>query len=223
MTRHGFPCDLPRGERILWQGGPDWRALARDALHLRGLALYFAGLVAWLGASEVWGGTAAGVVFRDTALAGLVACVPLALGLGYAYFAARAATYTITDRRVVVRMGAAMPMTVNLPFAKIEAAGLRARSGGTGEISLKLPKGERFSSIVMWPHSHVLSGQPTLRALVDAERAGRVLSEALAASVDLPPRMPIPLAPRERIGETRGQDGGGNAIDTQVHGLTVAA
>ena len=214
MTRHALPTALPAGERILWQGAPDWRALARDALHLRGLALYFAGLVAWLAGSTIWRGASASEVARDTGLALVAAAIPLAMGLAYAWFAARAATYTITDRRVVIRMGAAMPMTVNLPFAKIQAAGLRARSGGLGEINLKLPKGERFSSIVLWPHSHVLSGQPVLRGLANAERVGQLLGRALAASADAP----ILVATGGHMGET-----GANANATHVHGSPVAA
>ena len=31
----GLPEPLPRGERLLWQGAPDWRVMAREAMHLR--------------------------------------------------------------------------------------------------------------------------------------------------------------------------------------------
>ena len=41
----GLPERLPAGERILWQGSPDFRALARNAFHLRKLALYFSVLL----------------------------------------------------------------------------------------------------------------------------------------------------------------------------------
>ncbi len=39
---NGLPGQLPPGETILWQGAPHWRALARDAFHVRGVAVYFA-------------------------------------------------------------------------------------------------------------------------------------------------------------------------------------
>ena len=34
----GLPEPLPAGERVLWQGSPDWRALAREAFHLPAIA-----------------------------------------------------------------------------------------------------------------------------------------------------------------------------------------
>ena len=49
----GLPEPLPRGERLLWQGSPDWRVLARDAMHTRMLSVYFAVLLAWR-AANVW-------------------------------------------------------------------------------------------------------------------------------------------------------------------------
>ena len=42
----GLPGVPPPGERILWQGSPDWRTLARTAFHTRLIAGYFAVLVA---------------------------------------------------------------------------------------------------------------------------------------------------------------------------------
>jgi hypothetical protein len=44
--QYGLPERLPATEKILWQGSPDARALARSAFHLRKLALYFAALMA---------------------------------------------------------------------------------------------------------------------------------------------------------------------------------
>ncbi len=43
----GLPEPLPAGERILWQGGPQWGAVAVRILHVRAVALYFAVLLAW--------------------------------------------------------------------------------------------------------------------------------------------------------------------------------
>jgi len=38
----GLPEPLPPGERLLWQGRPDWRQLARDAFHVDAIGVYFA-------------------------------------------------------------------------------------------------------------------------------------------------------------------------------------
>ena len=43
----GLPEMLPPGERILWQGAPSARALARDALRVRWVGGYFAVLFLW--------------------------------------------------------------------------------------------------------------------------------------------------------------------------------
>ena len=42
----GLPEALPAGERILWQGSPDWKLLAAEAFHVRRLSLYFALMIA---------------------------------------------------------------------------------------------------------------------------------------------------------------------------------
>ena len=43
----GLPDHLPKGERLLWQGAPDWRLLAIQAFHVRKVAIYFALIAAW--------------------------------------------------------------------------------------------------------------------------------------------------------------------------------
>ena len=49
----GLPGLLPAGETILWQGAPDWRALARTAFRTRLVAGYFGMLAAWALASAL--------------------------------------------------------------------------------------------------------------------------------------------------------------------------
>ena len=51
----GLPEALPAGERILWQGSPDWKLLAAEAFHVRRLSLYFALMIA-LQAVMSWDG-----------------------------------------------------------------------------------------------------------------------------------------------------------------------
>ena len=180
----------------------------KDALHLRGLALYSAVLVASVAGAEIWRGAAAAEVALDTARAAGAASIPILIGLAYAWLAARAATYTITDRRVVMRLGVALPMTINLPFSQIASAALRPRSDGTGEIRLQLTGHGGLSWIMIWPHARVGRTAPTLRALKDADRAGQVLGRALAASVDAP----IPLAPDARVSDSASESHGSNTV-----------
>ena len=43
----GLPEPLPEGEKILWQGTPDWQALAVHAFHVRKVAFYFGLMLTW--------------------------------------------------------------------------------------------------------------------------------------------------------------------------------
>ena len=42
---HGLPEQLPAGEKIIWQGSPDWVTLAVKVMHLRTIAIYFAAML----------------------------------------------------------------------------------------------------------------------------------------------------------------------------------
>ncbi len=204
--RFALPAALPAGERILWQGAPDWRALARNALHLRGLAVYFGVIVAWVCGHAIMQGLPAGTVAFNTGRAVLVACGPLALGVIYAWLAARAAAYTITNRRVVIRMGLALPLTLNLPFAQIESADLALKSDGTGDLALKPTAGSKgLGWLIMWPHTRpwqVGQAQPMLRGLHDAAAAGAILAGALADHVGEQSGPIVSLAQTTRIVDT---------------------
>ncbi|MCU0886217.1 MAG: PH domain-containing protein, partial [Beijerinckiaceae bacterium] len=121
----GLPADLPEGERLLWQGSPAWMSLAIRAFHIRKVAIYFAALILWRGLSSKYDGASPG-----EALSYALAIMPVALcGIGIvallAYAYARMTIYSITSRRVMMRSGVAMPITVNLPFKRIDGAGLR--------------------------------------------------------------------------------------------------
>jgi hypothetical protein len=100
-----FPARLPVDERVLWQGRPSWKALALQGFHLRWLAAYFAILLAWFAGTEF----TSHEPVRDAALSTLrmtgIALVPLLLVCLYAWMTAVTTIYTITDRRVVMRIG----------------------------------------------------------------------------------------------------------------------
>jgi hypothetical protein len=185
----GLPDIPPAGETILSQGAPDWETLARHAFHLRGLAVYFAVLVIWLAVSAVSSGplTLESVlpVVEAAALSGFV----IGLLTLFAWLIARTTVYTITSKRVVMRFGIALPMTLNLPFARIESAGLKTGADGNGDIPLLLLPSERMAYLVMWPHVRPWQfkrSQPMLRSIPDAASVAQILARALAAAADQP-------------------------------------
>ena len=185
----GLPGGLPQGERVLWQGRPDGRTVMRRVFHLRLIAAYFAAMLAWSAAGSV----GRGVPAVDVALSALrfaaLAAVPLGLMAAYAWGVGRTTVYTVTNRRVAIRFGVALPMTVNLPFARIDGAGFRQARDGSGDITLQLAKGDKLTYLILWPHARpwrLARPEPMLRALPDAEKVAQVLSRALAASAETP-------------------------------------
>ena len=49
--QYGLPERLPASEKLLWQGSPDFAAVALQVFHLRKVAIYFALMLAWRGAT----------------------------------------------------------------------------------------------------------------------------------------------------------------------------
>lgn len=185
----GLPGHLPQGETLLWQGRPGWRSLARGALHVRGIAAYFVLLALWRGGAITADGGSAAEAAAGAGLLLALGAIPVAFLMFYAWVAARSAIYSITNRRVVMRVGVALPVTVNLPFAMIESAALSRRTDGSGNILLRLSGGQRASWVMLWPHLRpwrFSRPEPMLRALPDAEAAARVLGRALAAASAAP-------------------------------------
>jgi hypothetical protein len=181
----GLPEHLPPGEVVLWQGAPRWQSMARYALHARKVALYFLALLLLHLVWELTGGKP----LVDSLMASLRLAIPAALAIGLlallAWLLSRAALYTITNRRVVMRFGAAIPIAVNLPFAQITNAALREHGDGTGDIPLTLASKVRSNYLILWPHArpwHFSPPQPMLRAVPDAAKVARILASALSTA-----------------------------------------
>ena len=208
----GLPSRLPEGERLLWQGAPDWRRLALNVFHIRGLALYFAVIIAYCVAAAAMDGTPPQEAALSTAKLAGAALLPIGFLTAYAWLVARSTVYTITDRRVVMQFGLALPMTINLPFRKIESAALKLRAKGFGDISLLLNSGDKLAYLVLWTHARpwrLARTEPMFRAVPDVGRVGQLLARALAASAD----MPAPVAPQMQPGHAAA---GANGSQTPV-------
>ncbi len=184
----GLPERPPTGEDILWQGRPSTRALAVEAFGLYWVAGYFVALALWrasTGFAQGGFGTAIAIGLPHLALGVLVCAVVLLL----AYAQARAAMYTVTSARVVMRIGAALSVTFNLPFAQIGTAKLDLRKTGTGTIVLETLGDTKISYLVAWPHVrpwHLSKTQPALRCIPDAARVARLLSDAAEQRLSMP-------------------------------------
>lgn len=177
----GLPEELPPGEELLWQGRPAWRRLARDAFHVRGLAAYLTAAAVARGVSYAWSGAGAGDVAR--AVAEVLPLVVVALGIAYglAWLHARSTVYTLTSRRIVLRVGVALPITFNLPFKQLASADGRINDDGTGDIVVELAGTNRLGWLFLWPHARpwrMAKAAPMLRSIPDAQAVSALLGEA---------------------------------------------
>ncbi|MFN3892381.1 MAG: photosynthetic complex putative assembly protein PuhB [Beijerinckiaceae bacterium] len=180
----GLPETLPQGEQMLWQGSPQWWSLALRAFRLREVGVYFALLMVWRLVSALMAGSSAFAALEHAADLLPLALAAGAILTGIAYLSARTTIYTITNQRIVMRYGMAVPLVLNIPFSRIESAAAGAHREGTGSIPMKLRKGERIAYLVLWPHArpgYYSSPEPMLRCLPDAEKAASVLRRALEA------------------------------------------
>ena len=175
----GLPEALPEGEQILWQGSPQWQALARRAFHVRKLLAYFSALVVLrLVLMEDASLTAMAVSALWMALLGAVAVGSL---LFVAWLSARTAVYTITDKRVVMRVGIVLTLTFNIPFKRLSGAGLHLQADGSGDLPLALSGDDRIAWLNLWPHVRpwrLARPEPMLRAVPDAAAVAQLLTEA---------------------------------------------
>ena len=88
-----------------------------------------------------------------------------------------------------MRIGAALTITLNLPYTWIGAASLDLRKGGTGTITLSLLGDTRLSYINTWPHVRpwrLSKTEPALRCIPDAARVAQILSEAAETRLSEP-------------------------------------
>ncbi len=196
----GLPEELPPGERILWRGSPDWKALALHVFHVRAVAIYFAALIVWTIASGISAGATAQTIAVDALFHLPIAAAGLGLLGLLAWLMARSTIYTITTDRVVIRAGVALPKAFNVPFAVIGSAALKLRKSGIGDIPLETTGDDRIAYLHLWPHARpwkLAKAQPMLRAIPDAARCAEILSAALADKAGQPaPRLSLETRPQ---------------------------
>ena len=177
----GLPEKLPEGEKVLWQGSPDLKTLLLKVFHMKGLVLYFGLLLAYRVIS--------GVLDSDPLYPMLLSILQIiifsSLGLGLigllGYLMASTAVYTITNKRVVMRIGIVLNMTFNFPLKQIESADCGLAKDGCGDIYMKLNKGTKIAIFHLWPHSRPTKWavpQPSLRCIKNCAEVAQILVDA---------------------------------------------
>ena len=190
---------LPEGEHLLWQGRPKARALALRVFHVRLVAVYFALLfVARMIISldhQPWSTAAV-----DASRIVIPFAIAMVLLGGLALLYSRSTRYSVTNRRVLLQYGAVLPMTLNVPFAQVSNAAVKAYRDGSGDLPLAVISEQRLAFLLLWPHvrpwrlTHV---EPMLRCVPEVRIVADILAKALAAALPLAPEpvataMPVP-------------------------------
>ena len=179
----GLPEPLPAGEHILWQGSPDWKLLASEAFHVRRLSVYFMLMIA-LQAVLGWDDTQSlRANLGPLTLSATLAATALGLLAFTAWLSASTTMYTLTNKRVIMRIGIVLTLSFNLPLRWIQAAQIRpcGEDASHGDIALDLKGDDRIAYLHLWPHArawHIKKPQPALRCVAHAEEVGAKLHAA---------------------------------------------
>jgi len=191
---------------VLWQGKPSWRSLALRAFHVRKVAIYFGLILAWRAALGLFERFPRKVgLVEDVGPLLLLALSAIGISALLAWLYSRTTTYTITNRRVFMRFGAALPMMLNLPFGIVGAAGAKVYRDGTADIPLRLTGTGRVAYLHLWPHArpwHLKHPEPMLRSIPDGARVAALLANALSAAAPPPVSQAVGIVPAD--GESRG-------------------
>jgi hypothetical protein len=196
----GLPDALPAGEHILWQGAPRWQSIARSAFHTGYLSVYFALVLAARAAAVLIDGGSAAEAAVAVAWLLPLALAAIAIFVVMAWLVGQTTLYTITSRRVVMRVGIVLTVTFNIPFRVIESAGLQKYADGTGDIALALSGDDRIAYVHLWPHVrpwHLKRTQPMLRNVNEAKVVAELLATSIAAaegSTIRPATRPVEIA-----------------------------
>jgi hypothetical protein len=188
---YGLPEKLPQDERILWQGNPDTALVFRHVFHAPGLAVYF-GLILLARGGQHYADTGS---LAEAMAAALWLAPVFGLGLllfwAMAYLVAKTTVYTLTSRRVAMRIGIVLNLTLNLPLARMQAAQVRPLTkrspdeDGPGEIALILHSDDKVAYPHLWPHARpwqFAHPRPMLRALPAVKGLGQLLTKAWQAN-----------------------------------------
>jgi hypothetical protein len=184
----GLPEPLPHDEMILWQGVPNWISMAKHVFRLQWLTVYFSVIVVLqvLSVAGSEGGLAEG--WSNVALAFFLALIGLLLVGLLAYLSATTTMYTLTNRRIVMRVGIVLTVTFNLPYKSLKSADLRLYKDGTGDIPMQIATEDKIAFTHLWPHARpwrLAKPEPKMRCVPDAKQAAAILTEAWIAATGL--------------------------------------
>lgn len=198
----GLPDHLPEGERLVWQGRPDWKRLAINAFHVRKVAGYFLLIILVQAAFRLANGASLHEALKAVPVLLGLALAACCILLAIAYASAKTSRYTLTSKRALMKVGIALPVIINLPFRQVDGVSFAATGQGCGTIVFKTGGETRLAYLLLWPHARpwaYTKPQPAFRDIADVEAVASRLAFLLggqmpqtssqgAASLDVVPQ-----------------------------------
>ena len=182
--QYGLPEKLPKEEQVLWQGSPEIKAIVARVFHIKMIGVYFGVLLLYRLVSGVSEGEALSSIFLSALTILAISCLGLSLIALLGYLIASTAVYTITNKRVVMRIGIVLNMSFNFPLKKIHSADYGVQKDGSGDIYFTLSDGCKIALFHLWPHARPgkwALPQPSFRGIKNCAEVSQILTQAWAS------------------------------------------
>jgi hypothetical protein len=180
---------LADDETALWQGRPTTSGLARRFLHIRAVTGYFLVLAIW----NLFAAHSDGMRASDAMVAAFWVAIPAigaaAIIYAVAWIFAMTTHYMITNKRIIMQIGTALPIMLSLPLHKIGAAGMNLQGDGSGDITVAFNADDQLAYLLLWPHARpwrFKRAEPMLRSIREARTVAAILANALVAASTAP-------------------------------------
>ena len=172
---------IPSDERVLWQGRPSFWGLSWHIYAIKWIFLYVTilllVLVARLGVTDF--GTAFKYDFFPFFVSGFLSTTFLLILSAIQVYHS---VYVITEKRIIIKNGAALAFMISVPFKKIVAVNLQKRLVGVGTISFELSSDKRVPYISCWPSVRpwfFKRTQPAFACISGVEDVGILIKDAM--------------------------------------------
>ena len=172
---------IPPEERVLWKGRPSFWGLSWHIFAIKWIVFYviilLIALIARLGVTDF--GTAFKYDFFPFFVSGfLSAFFLLMLSAIQVYHC----VYIVTEKRIIIKNGAALAFMISVPFKKIVGVNLQKRLAGIGTIAFELSSDKRVPYISCWPSVRpwfIKAPQPAFACIADVEAVGNIIKNSI--------------------------------------------
>ena len=181
MGHYGLPEALPPGEDVLWQGKSQWEQIATRVFHVYKIAVYFlivAMIQVFFAENREWL-----AIITNVSVTLIFGTLAIGIFCFFAWLIEENTVYTITNKRVVMSVGVAVSISINIPFSRIHAASIRKNKDGSGDIPLMVEPDQNVSYLLLHPHVrpwHFSHPQPMLRGIENVDVVAEILANALS-------------------------------------------